>query len=122
MQQIHYDDEPAAAVLPDRFWLVDWIEDLPEEHPTRRWVTALCAYAMRQQQRGEAYEPDVAEIVARELLMPAEEFLPLYGRPEDELTKHFGAPTLQVARRKAELCVDVIVSVDEDIVRRGRGS
>jgi hypothetical protein len=108
MELILYRGWPLAVVEPDRVHMHPALEALAEgdeSHPLVRLACALALYAFEihvglidgpfDQARAERY--------ARELLMPADDFMPLAGLTDSELAALFGVPVEQVRARRLEL-------------------
>jgi hypothetical protein len=110
MQPISYAGEPAAMAGPERFWLVDELQDLNAEDPVRVWVTWLCVYA-REILTGQLpgpYNSKLGDRFVRAILMPDDEFLAAAHKPETEIAAEFNVPIEQVNARAAELAERLI--------------
>ncbi|MBA2716454.1 MAG: ImmA/IrrE family metallo-endopeptidase [Propionibacteriales bacterium] len=105
MQQITYRSSAAAVATRERFWLVDEIDELPNGHPVKAWVTILCVFA-RDVMAGTIPGPFTqarAERFAREVMLPAERFIARAHVEQEELAAHFNVPAEQVQVRFVDL-------------------
>lgn len=105
MQQISYRGQAAAMAGRERFWLVDELAGLEPDDPVRIWVSWLCVYArdvLNGDQPGP-WDQARAERFAREALLPANEFISVARRPEQEVADQFGVPVEQVNARIIDL-------------------
>jgi hypothetical protein len=101
---IVFQQRPAALALGQVFFLPH-IESLEDDHPNRRFVgaMALVARAIQSGEHPGPYTDETAERIARDGLMPAEDFLRLSEIDDWALAEWFAVPLEQVALRRAEL-------------------
>lgn len=105
MRLVRYHSTVVALVTPDRARLMPAVERLSELDAERRFVSAICLFAM-QHEAGALigrYHQAEAERFAREVLMPRDEFASLTALSDDSLAELFGAPVAEVARRRREV-------------------
>jgi hypothetical protein len=81
------------------------LAELGEFHPLVRFACALCLHAFEVTTGLEQgpFEQERAERFARELLMPAHEFLDMADESDAGLAERFGVPVEQVPARRLEL-------------------
>lgn len=102
--EITYRGEPAARV--EEAWeLAPGVSSLAPEHPVRNFVSLIAAYASAS--RDEAFDQRYAEQIARQALLPAEDFSPWPRVDDEDIVWWYGVPLEQVRARRAELRVDL---------------
>jgi hypothetical protein len=108
VQVVLYGDWPIALAEPERVVLhpaLLALAELDEFHPLVRFVCALCLHAF-EVDTGLAelpFDQGRAERFARELLMPADEFLDAVDERDAALAERFGVPIEQVPARRLDL-------------------
>lgn len=104
MLAISYLGQPVATATRDRFFLAPTIAGLAERDPLRRLVELMVLYARDVLSGGlpGPYSTLDAELYARAVMLPAEEFLAVAGRPDEWLAEHFNAPLEQVVARRGD--------------------
>lgn len=104
---VTYQHQP-AAIVTGRIHLAPPFDELPDGHPTLRFIAFMALYARDVQtgtQRGPYTDHD-AELFARCALIDPAELWTDADLPDDQLAEHFGVPPRQVALRRAELALD----------------
>lgn len=82
------------------------IDVLEADHPLRRFISAVCLWSREVDARRVPvrWDPGVAEVYARALLMPADLFEELERElPDHVLAEDLNVPLEQVERRRADL-------------------
>jgi hypothetical protein len=104
MRPIFYRGELAAVVTSTGAFLAPTIEALPRGHPRRRFVAAMCLFG-RDVGTGELPDSssnDDAELYARWLLIPEDEFTRFEGHSNGSLAARFGVPEEQIERMRRD--------------------
>jgi hypothetical protein len=105
VRAISYRGELVAVVTRNRVHLAPRIEALPLGEPELRFVAAMCLYS-RDVDEGEVPGPFSscdAELFARCVLLPDEEFEHRANEPDSKLATRFGVPVEQVAAKRQDL-------------------
>jgi Zn-dependent peptidase ImmA (M78 family) len=77
---------------------------LPESHPRRRFVAMLCLVWRELREDGwDRPVEEAAEVLARAILIPDDEFLELQDEPDRMLAERFNVPIEEVARKRGDL-------------------
>jgi hypothetical protein len=98
--EIRYRGELAARV--EEGWeLAPGVSALDPGHPVRNFVSLIAVYASCF--RDEAFDQVYAEQVARQALMPVEDFSPWPRVEDEEIVWRYCIPLEQVRARRAEL-------------------
>jgi hypothetical protein len=101
---VRYDGRVVAVSSETRVWLMPSILALPEDHPRRRFVGALCLVWRELRADGwDRPEEEAAEVLARAILMRDEEFLDSRHESDERLAERFGVPLEEVSRKRADL-------------------
>lgn len=102
---VFYNDQMVAVTRDGDVTLTPDIDALCLDHPDRRWVAGLAAFACRVQAGTDhgPYTEEGAAAFARSLLLPVHEFAPRAGWPDRTLAACLRAPVEQVRLRGAEL-------------------
>jgi hypothetical protein len=103
---IVYRGWPLALAEPDRVRFhpaVAALAELDESDPLVRFACALAVHAFEIDTGllGGPFVQARAECYARQLLMPADDFVPLAGLADPELAALFGVPVEQVGGKAA---------------------
>lgn len=105
MKAITYRSELVAITTSTRVFLSPEIATRTRGDPVQRFVLAMCLCALD----AEAEDPPVpfgeqqAELYARCLLVPDDEFAALARRPDRELADRFRVPAEQIALKRADI-------------------
>ena len=105
MRAISYRGELVALATRDRVYLAPGVSELPRGHPRLRFVAALCLYG-RDVDGGEVpgpYDEGEAELYARCVLMPDEEFKPHMHEIDVQVAERFRVPVEQVAAKRCDV-------------------
>jgi hypothetical protein len=94
-----------AARVEEGWELAPGVSSLAPEHPVRNFVSLIAVYASSF--RSEDFDQRYAELVARQTLMPAEEFSPWPRVEDEEIVWRRCVPLEQVRARRAELHIDL---------------
>lgn len=105
MRAISYWGELVALTTGARVYLAPNVAALPAGDPQLRFVAALCLYG-RDVDTGEIPGPycsEDAELYARCLLVPDDEFELCIAEPDDQLAKRFQVPIEQIRGKRLDL-------------------
>lgn len=104
MRAISYRGELVAVTTRTRVFLAPRIAELPRGDPQLRFVAAMCLYSRDVDTREVAgpYESGDAELYARCVLLPDEEFESYLHEPDDQLAVRFRVPVEQVAAKRCD--------------------
>lgn len=105
MRLITYRWEVVAIATPTRVYLAPAVEALPRGHPKLAFVAVMCLYS-RDVDTGMLpgpYRSGDAELFARFVLMPNDEFELHRHEPDGKLAARFRVPVEQVRAKRAEL-------------------
>jgi excisionase family DNA binding protein len=105
MRAITYREQLVAVVTGTSVHLAPHVSELPTGHPQLRLVAALCLYS-RDVDEGQVpapYQDWAAELYARCLLIPDEEFRRLAHEADEELARRFSIPMEQVREKRRDL-------------------
>lgn len=105
MRAIAYRGQLVALVTGASVHLAPQIGELPAGHPRLRMVAAMCLYS-RDVDKGEVpapYQEWAAELYARCLLLPDEEFQRFGHESDEELARRFSIPIEQVCEKRRDL-------------------
>jgi hypothetical protein len=105
--EIGYDDRLAAFADWDDVEFAPWIEALDPEHPTRRFVAAMCEF-LHEAERARIElpgAPEAALFYARTILMPLDEWVPRQGWSDDSLAEHFNVPLREAKWRRLDVAL-----------------
>ena len=103
VQPVIYQARLVAGVGSDDIVLAPAIAELEDDHPRRRFVTAMCMLASDKVRAEMPYDDRSAEHFARTLLMPEAAWRGAADYSSVELAEAFNVPLEQVVRRRAEL-------------------
>src|SRR4051794_35234152 len=105
MLLIRYQGRVSAVAAPGGVQLLPHVAALEEVHPARRWVFCLCLFALDviEQRVGDGYTDFRAELFARHVLIPDEEFRPLVEFDDVTLAERFNVPLEQIAEKREDL-------------------
>jgi hypothetical protein len=104
-QTVVYEARLAAAASADEIIGAAWLCALDVEHPVRRFVAAMAAYAQdiaRGEQPGP-YSDASAEFHARLRLIPEGDLAVCWHAPDPWLAARYGVPLTQIAARRVDL-------------------
>jgi hypothetical protein len=105
MRAITYGGQLVAVVTGASVHLAPQISELPAGHPRLRLVAAMCLYSGDVDQ-GEVpgpYTDWAAELYARCLLIPDDEFERFAPEADEELALRFSVPIEQVGEKRRDL-------------------
>lgn len=105
MRAISYRGELVAVTTRARVYLAPDVAALPAGDPKLRFVAALCLYG-RDIDTGEIAGPycsEEAELYARCLLVPDDEFVGSMNEPDQQLAKRFRVPVEEVGRKRLDV-------------------
>lgn len=105
MRAISYRGELVGVATRSRVYLAPQIEALAPGDPELRFVAAMCLYS-RDVDEGEVPGPFStcdAELFARCVLLPDEEFARLAHDLDSELASRFGVPVEQVVAKRRDI-------------------
>jgi hypothetical protein len=103
---VRYAGRTVALLDHDRVWLDPSIGVLEADHPLRRFVGMVCLVGHEMQAGGahEPYDDEVAQLLARTILLPEEAFAFACEVLDDvELAEIFNVPMEQVRARRVDL-------------------
>jgi hypothetical protein len=105
VRAITYAGELVAIATPASVHLAPEIAGLSRGDPRLRFVAAMCLYS-RDLDSGELegpYRPGDAELYARCVLLPDEEFELRWQEPDDRLAARFRVPLEQVRAKRNDI-------------------
>ena len=105
MQLLSYDGAAVAVAGATRVWLAPAIDDLPCGDPLKRFVAAMCLYALdvRLELVPGPYTDQRAELYARCLLLPDHTVTAARALTDAELAERFDVPLEQARAKRGEL-------------------
>jgi hypothetical protein len=108
MRPIRYPNRSVALCAGADVLLAPEIAALEPDHPTRSFVSMLCAFSAEVDAGAAShgvrgYSSAAAQRSARRELMPDELFRPLAHRADPELAEAFGIPLEQIPKQRREL-------------------
>lgn len=104
MQLIQYDAHPAALATERRVTLVGGLQDLPDGHPTLRFVIYMALYArdvMTAELPGPYTDQD-AEAFARACLIDPDQLTNHAHESDQQLAQRLGLPAEQIHLARSE--------------------
>jgi IrrE N-terminal-like domain len=107
VRAITYQGELVAIATRTRVHLAPDVAALGREHPRLRFIAAMCLYS-RDLDTGELtgpYSTEEAELYARCVLLPDEEFERRRHDPDDLLAARFRMPLEQVAAKRKDIAI-----------------
>ncbi len=105
MQLLSYDGAAVAVAGATRVWLAPAIDDLPCGDPLKRFVAAMCLYALdvRLELVPGPYSDQRAELYARCLLLSDRAIAAAAALSDAELAERFGVALEQARAKRGEL-------------------
>jgi hypothetical protein len=105
VRAITYAGELVAIATPARVHLAPEIAVLPRGDPRLRFVAAMCLYSrdVDLDEVAGPYRSEDAELYARCLLLPDEEFELHRREPDDRLAARFRVPVEQVCAKRNDI-------------------
>jgi hypothetical protein len=103
-EAVSYQGELVAVATPTRVYLAPEVSARPPGDPRLRFVAALCLYG-RDIESGELpgpYDEAEAELYARTLLIPDEEFDRYRHECDEELAERLRMPVEQIAAKRRD--------------------
>ena len=105
LQTVTFRGRLAAAASPDRYFLNAHVEALEDDHPDRLFVSFMCCYA-RDVMDGllpGPYSDELAELYARHVLVPDEDFVFHQHLGDADLAERYGLPLDQVHSKRTDI-------------------
>lgn len=117
MRAIFYRGELVAIATRGGVHLSPRVSDLPRGHPMLRFVAAMCMYSRDVDQAAVPgpYSNSAAELYARCVLIPDQEFDVAASCSDDQLAHRFGVPVEQIAAKRGD-------ALTWSAAREGRGA
>ena len=108
MPDIRFDGRLVARTGGGRAALASDVAALSTSDPLRRFVAAMCVYAIELDERGrrQSYRDDDAAAFARELLLPAPPLIECWAESDVRLCERFAVPLAQLRLRRRELTAE----------------
>jgi hypothetical protein len=109
VRAISYRGKLVALATRRAVYLAPEISMLPFGDPKLRFVAALCLYS-HDVDEGEVagpYRPEEAELYARCVLLPDDEFEVFSDEPDGQLAKRFRVPLEQVSAKRGDLAREI---------------
>jgi hypothetical protein len=102
---LRHEGRAGAWIGERRVSLADWVLELDDSDPVRRWMMSR-AFFVLELQGGHipgAFSEARADHFARCALMPDDEFAPLGEREDVAIAAHFGVPVAQVPAKRLDM-------------------
>lgn len=105
MLHVHRGPRLAATVTVDDIHLAPAIEVLEPDHPVRRWAVCVAVFGQHILSGAIAgpYEAARADLFARNVLIPDDDFCGIAELPAVWLAEHFNVPLEQIFEKREDL-------------------